>query len=71
MNQAVIRYRVYADGSVAHEDDFTFYDHSLPAHDYQQFEIPLTLLNYIEAMVIDQRRQPTAQNDADQGACAS
>ena len=55
----VIKYRLYADGSVAHEDDFLFYDHSLPALDYQQIEIPVQLIRYIEALTIEQHQSAT------------
>lgn len=64
MSQEVNQYRVYADGSVAREDDFSFYDHSLPAYEYQLFEIPRTLLNYIEAMVIAQNRMHPDMDDS-------
>jgi hypothetical protein len=64
MNQEVIRYRIYTDGSIAHEDDFSFYDHSLPNYDYQLFEIPKVLLNYIEAMMYERKQLHPEHNNS-------
>ena len=65
MDHEVFKYRLYADGSVAHEDDFSFYDHSLPKIDYRLIEIPVALVRYIEAMSIEQYQSSAPSNECD------
>lgn len=45
-----IRYRIYADGSILHEDEFKEKDDSLPYYDdYEQHCIPVALDDYIRS----------------------
>lgn len=44
-----IKYRIYPDGEVIHQDDFEDKDNSLPYYDdYQEIEVPQLILEYIE-----------------------
>jgi len=44
MKLEVIRYRIYADGNILHEDDFKEYDNAEPyCDDYATYEIPVAL----------------------------
>ena len=44
----MIKYRLYADGTVIHEDDFEEKDNSLPYYDdYQEISIPEAIVNHI------------------------
>jgi len=48
-------YRIYADGSIYHEDDFEEVDNSLPYYDdYQTIEIPDVLVDYIADRVANE-----------------
>lgn len=43
------KYRVYADGTVVHQDDFSERDNALPFHDdYGEYSIPDELVEYIQ-----------------------
>ena len=43
-----MKYRIYADNSIVHEDDFEDVDHRVPYHDdYQTVDIPDVLIEYI------------------------
>jgi len=44
-----MKYRIYADGTVIHEDDFTMVDYANPYHDdHQEVEVPDVIVEYIE-----------------------
>lgn len=44
-----IKYRIYADGSVYHEDDFEEKDNDQPYYDdYRVVEVPEEIIDYIE-----------------------
>ena len=44
-----IKYRLYADGSVCHQDEFYEKDHSQPYYDdYEVIEVPEEVINHIE-----------------------
>ena len=46
---AKMKYRVYADGQVVHEDDFNEKDNSTPYYDdYQELDLPDELVEFIE-----------------------
>ena len=48
MNEEMWTYRIYADGTVVHEDDFDEYDNSLPYYDdYGTYEVPVAIINDI------------------------
>jgi hypothetical protein len=48
-----ILYRIYADGSVYHQDDFEEKDHSLPYYDdYCTVGIPEQVVEFIESGVV-------------------
>lgn len=43
-----MKYRLYADGTVVHEDDFNEYDNSLPYYDdYEEVDIPDPIIDYL------------------------
>ena len=51
-NVPYVRYRVYADGNVLHQDDFEEQDNSLPYYDdYEQHCIPVVLDEYIRSAI--------------------
>jgi hypothetical protein len=48
MNRQMVTYRVYADGTVVHEDEFGEWDNAQPYYDdYGQYDIPIELEQYI------------------------
>lgn len=43
-----IKYRIYADGNVVAEDDFSEYDNAQPYYDdYREVEVPVEVVNFI------------------------
>jgi len=58
---AVVAYRIYADGRITHEDDFNEDDNSLPPYydDYETVEVPEDLIDFIvegEGVVTDPKK---------------
>lgn len=47
-----MKYRIYTDGSVIHEDDFNEWDNSQPYDDYTEVEVPQLVVEYIEDTVL-------------------
>jgi hypothetical protein len=48
MGEDLIKYRLYADGSVYHQDEFDEKDNSLPYYDdYKTVEIPSDIVDFI------------------------
>ena len=44
-----MRYRVYPDGTVLHEDDFAEHDANNPAHDdFSEYDLPEALEDYLQ-----------------------
>lgn len=49
MIETVTQYRLYADGTVVHQDDFADYDNATPFYDdYQTVTIPDAIRSFIE-----------------------
>ena len=49
-SQSLVQYRIYADGTVVHEDDFAEVDSSLPyIDDYHVVYIPQLIIEHIES----------------------
>ena len=45
----MLRYRIYADGSVVHQDDFDEQDNAQPyVDDYEEISVPEEVVSYIE-----------------------
>jgi hypothetical protein len=45
MNEAYWTYRIYADGTVVHEDEFDEWDNSQPYYDdYGTYEVPVRII---------------------------
>jgi len=56
-----VKYRIYADGTVLHEDDFDEVDHSSPYHDdYLEYTIPVVLRDNISNVSL--QNNVTAEN---------
>jgi hypothetical protein len=50
--QGVTEYRIHADGTIVHQDDFTEYDNMQPFFDdYEVVAVPDVLINFIEENV--------------------
>jgi hypothetical protein len=48
------QYRIYADGTVVHEDDFEEYDHMQPySDDYRTVSVPDEVIEYISESCSD------------------
>jgi hypothetical protein len=49
--EQTVKYRMYADDTVVHEDDFDDYDSRIPYYDdYTTIEIPVIILDYLETL---------------------
>lgn len=45
----VTSYRVYADGTVVHEDDWAEWDNAQPyLDDYEEYHIPQEIINHLQ-----------------------
>jgi hypothetical protein len=48
MNVIETKYRIYADGTVVHEDEFEEYDHAQPySDDYRTVSVPDEVIDFI------------------------
>lgn len=46
---SVVRFRIYADGTVVHQDDFAERDNSQPYYDdYAEYEVPEAIIDYLQ-----------------------